>query len=237
MFDPAIAVDGVGELVAREIEVSGSDQRQDLHFLVCPDQIAEVGEDRILALALDLEHGVGKAVDEVGVIAEAAFQCVAVQPAIQRIVALAAGERVLAVVAGDLVGAVGASTVDILVAEQREILKIGERSEADIVDIRRDRVRSATCQLGDDVLVEITSGIGKEVGVVASASNQGVLAKTALEPVIAYAAVQLVVAEVANDIVVKSVADSVKGSALELQIFEIGAEREAGDGRTTKSLP
>ena len=95
----------------------------------------------VLAVLIDLDHGVASIVDHVSVVARTAVHRVGARPAIQRVVAAPAFQLVGSSIARhDVVEAV-ADAVDVTRAAQDQVLDIGAEPVADIC---MDRV-SAAC--------------------------------------------------------------------------------------------
>ena len=176
----------VGSVIAADQVVAGVASGVD-GCCTCQAQVLDVGQrgqvigdgglDAVAALAGEFGHHVVLGVDHIAVVAGAALEGVAAQPAVQRVVAERSEQLVGRVVADhQVVGAV-ARGVD-----------GGLTAQGDVLDIRRqavaqggqDGVDALAGQLDDHVAHAVD-----EVAVVAGAADHGVLKQTTVEGVVA----------------------------------------------------
>ena len=142
-------------------------------------------------------------IDQIGIVAEAADQQIGTGAAIQGVVAGAAGNRVGAGVAGSAVRRAG----------QRQAFEfVGKH----IIKGSDDRINAAIRCFDDD--------IGRRIDLV------GVVAEPARQRVVAGGAIQGVVAIGAGNGVVQRIAGADTRGAGQLQIFDVGRQREIGAG-------
>ena len=201
-----------------------ADEREILHV-----RAQRVGRERrlyeISARVEGFSYRVASIVDDVGVVAGAADQCIGAGAAIQRVVAGAAVERVAAdaAVEGVVLGSAGDDVVE-RVAGAGECCRAGIDQ---VLEVGTKRVgggrRLHSISAGADAFGDHIADVVDDVGVVACAADEGVGTR---------AAVQRVIGASAGDDVAQSVAGAREGaSADERQVLEVVRECEGRERR------
>src|SRR5690606_14285905 len=121
------------------------------------------------------DRGVGRVVDDVGVVAVAAGHRIAAGAAIEIVGAEAATQRIVGIVAGDDVVEAVAGAVDVAGTDERQVFDIGSER---IGDRGADFVGTLAGKFGDDV-----AGIIDHVGIGPQAADHRIGARAAVEHV------------------------------------------------------
>ncbi len=160
-------------------------------------------------------NAVGRAVDDIGIIAGAALQRIDAAAAIQNVVAEAAGDDVVVAVAGE--GPIDAAGEgEILDADEIAGLIVNRRQG---VGLDHDRIAG----IGIALLVDRIQGIGEAIGIVAVAALQQIGSRAADQSIVAGITFDPIVAGTAVEIIVARAADQMVVAAAALDLVVIGA--------------